>query len=107
MVDPLLASFDFTGICNRYIDGNGYSLRIISRLGTVVVVLMSCAIRSASAPDLKLHGSSISQKEVGPERAFRKLLKTDWIGSIISKIQLNCGYSSFPPPTRTCFYLIP
>ena len=28
VVDPLLAKFDFTGICNRYIDGNGYSLRI-------------------------------------------------------------------------------
>ena len=27
-VDPLLASFDFTGICNRFIDANGYSLRI-------------------------------------------------------------------------------
>ena len=27
-VDPLLASFDFTGICSRYIDGNGYSLRV-------------------------------------------------------------------------------
>ena len=28
LVDPLLSTFDFTGICNRYIDGNGYSLRI-------------------------------------------------------------------------------
>ena len=28
VVDPLLSRFDFTGICNRYIDGNGYSLRI-------------------------------------------------------------------------------
>ena len=28
MVDPLLSKFDFTGLCNRYIDGNGYSLRI-------------------------------------------------------------------------------
>ena len=28
LVDPLLSSFDFSGICNRYIDGNGYSLRI-------------------------------------------------------------------------------
>ena len=28
VVDPLLSGFDFTGICNRYIDGNGYSLRI-------------------------------------------------------------------------------
>ena len=28
VVDPLLSKFDFTGVCNRYIDGNGYSLRI-------------------------------------------------------------------------------
>lgn len=27
-VDPLLSTFDFTGVCSRYIDGNGYSLRI-------------------------------------------------------------------------------
>lgn len=27
-VNPLLASFDFTGICSRYIDANGYSLRV-------------------------------------------------------------------------------
>ena len=25
IVNPMLATFDFTGICNRYIDGNGYS----------------------------------------------------------------------------------
>jgi hypothetical protein len=36
VVDPLLSTFDFTGICNRYIDGNGYSLRIGDQdLGTV------------------------------------------------------------------------
>ena len=28
VVDPLLATFDFTGICNRFIDTNGYSLRV-------------------------------------------------------------------------------
>lgn len=28
LVSPLLATFDFTGICNRYIDANGYSLRV-------------------------------------------------------------------------------
>ncbi|MEB3261363.1 MAG: DUF3747 domain-containing protein [Cyanobacteriota bacterium] len=34
-VEPLLASFDFTGICGRYIDANGYSLRVgESDLGT-------------------------------------------------------------------------
>lgn len=27
-VEPLLASFDFTGICSRFIDANGYSLRV-------------------------------------------------------------------------------
>lgn len=27
-VDPLLATFDFTGICSRYIDANGYSVRV-------------------------------------------------------------------------------
>lgn len=27
-VEPLLATFDFSGICGRYIDANGYSLRI-------------------------------------------------------------------------------
>ena len=27
-VQPLLATFDFTGICSRYMDSNGYSVRI-------------------------------------------------------------------------------
>jgi hypothetical protein len=28
LVNPLLGTFDFTGICNRYMDSNGYSVRI-------------------------------------------------------------------------------
>ncbi|MEB3200686.1 MAG: DUF3747 domain-containing protein [Synechococcaceae cyanobacterium] len=28
VVNPLLASFDFTGICGRYIDANGFSVRV-------------------------------------------------------------------------------
>ncbi|MEB3168756.1 MAG: DUF3747 domain-containing protein, partial [Synechococcaceae cyanobacterium] len=28
LVDPSLNRFDFTGICSRYLDSNGYSLRI-------------------------------------------------------------------------------
>ena len=28
LVNPLLGSFDFTGICSRYMDSNGYSVRI-------------------------------------------------------------------------------
>ncbi len=27
-VEPLLASFDFTGVCSRFIDANGYSVRV-------------------------------------------------------------------------------
>ena len=27
-VEPLLGSFDFTGICSRFIDANGYSVRV-------------------------------------------------------------------------------
>ncbi|MCT0249771.1 DUF3747 domain-containing protein [Synechococcus sp. CS-205] len=35
-VEPLLGSFNFTGICSRYMDANGYSLRVGgSDLGTV------------------------------------------------------------------------
>jgi hypothetical protein len=35
LVDPALNRFDFTGICNRYIDSNGYSLRVADEdLGT-------------------------------------------------------------------------
>ena len=30
-VNPLLGTFDFTGICNRYIDSNGYSVRVGNR----------------------------------------------------------------------------
>ena len=28
VVKPLLVTFDFTGICSRYIDSNGYSVRV-------------------------------------------------------------------------------
>lgn len=31
LVDPSLNRFNFTGVCNRYIDSNGYSLRIGER----------------------------------------------------------------------------
>ena len=35
LVDPTLNRFDYTGICNRYLDSNGYSLRVADQdLGT-------------------------------------------------------------------------
>ncbi|NQV09696.1 MAG: DUF3747 domain-containing protein [Cyanobacteria bacterium] len=62
-VEPLLGSFDFTGICSRYLDANGYSLRIgETDLGTVyrisVVrsgndnVLMAAPTRNNPGPDM-------------------------------------------------------
>jgi hypothetical protein len=63
VVDPLLSTFDFTGICNRFIDGNGYSLRIAdSDLGTVYrlsvvkqsgdTVLMALPTKPGAGPEL-------------------------------------------------------
>ena len=54
LVDPLLSTFDFTGICNRYIDGNGYSLRIgADDLGTryrLSVVKTRCDVELLATP---------------------------------------------------------
>ena len=78
VVDPLLASFDFTGICNRYIDGNGYSLRIGGddlgtryRLSVVKtgsdVELLAVPTRDPSRPTMVVARSG------GPGNGFIKL----------------------------------
>ena len=84
MVDPLLASFDFTGICNRYIDGNGYSLRIGGddlgtryRLSVVKtgsdVELLAVPTRDPSRPTMVVARSG------GPGNGFIKLnLEPGW-----------------------------
>jgi hypothetical protein len=62
-VDPLLATFDFTGICGRYLDANGYSLRIggsdlasAYRLSVVRVngdnLLLAVPTRSDAGPEM-------------------------------------------------------
>ena len=84
VVDPLLASFDFTGICNRYIDGNGYSLRIGGddlgtryRLSVVKtgsdVELLAVPTRDPSRPTMVVARSG------GPGNGFIKLnLEQGW-----------------------------
>ncbi len=84
IVDPLLASFDFTGICNRYIDGNGYSLRIGGddlgtryRLSVVKtgsdVELLAVPTRDPSRPTMVVARSG------GPGNGFIKLnLEPGW-----------------------------
>ena len=84
VVDPLLASFDFTGICNRYIDGNGYSLRIGGddlgtryRLSVVKtgsdIELLAVSTRDPSRPTMVVARSG------GPGNGFLKLnLEPGW-----------------------------
>lgn len=81
-VNPLLGSFDFTGICGRYIDGNGYSLRVGgSDLATVYrlsvlsengdTVLMALPTRSGAGPEMVVaraygQGSGFLKLELEP-----------------------------------------
>ncbi len=79
VVDPLLASFDFTGICNRFIDGNGYSLRIgTADLGTVYrlsvvkdsaeILLMAQPTRADAGPEM------VVARTGGPGNGFLQLV---------------------------------
>ena len=69
VVDPLLSTFDFTGICNRFIDGNGYSLRMGKNdLGTVYrlsvvkqpgdTLLMALPTKPGAGPEMVVARSS-------------------------------------------------
>lgn len=88
VVDPLLSTFDFTGICNRYIDGNGYSLRIgADDLGTLYrlsvvktgsdVELLAVPTRDPSKPTLLIArtggpGSDFLQLVMEPGWSLRR-----------------------------------
>ena len=62
-VNPLLASFDFTGICSRYIDADGYSVRVggsdlatsyrlsVTRTGNDIQ-LLALPTRAGAGPEL-------------------------------------------------------
>lgn len=84
VVDPLLASFDFTGICNRYIDGNGYSLRIGGDdLGThyrLSVVKSGADIELLAVPTRDAYRPTmVVARSGGPGNGFLKLnLEPGW-----------------------------
>lgn len=84
LIDPLLADFDFTGICNRSTDSNGYSLRLADedmnwRYSLRIVrqandmVLMAMPNDDRTSPPL----------EIG---------RTNGITSEFAEIQLNPGW---------------
>jgi hypothetical protein len=77
-VNPLLATFDFTGICSRYIDANGYSLRVggsdlatsyrlMVRSEPTGTVLVALPTKAGAGPEM------IVARSGGPISGFHKL----------------------------------
>ena len=77
-VNPLLATFDFTGICGRYIDANGYSLRVggsdlatsyrlMVRADSSGTTLLALPTKSGAGPEMVVARSG------GPISGFHKL----------------------------------
>jgi len=77
-VNPLLATFDFTGICGRYIDANGYSLRVggtdlatsyrlMVRTDATGTLLLALPTKSGAGPEM------IVARSGGPISGFHKL----------------------------------
>jgi len=84
VVNPLLSTFDFTGICGRYIDGNGYSVRVgdtdlatVYRLSVVNegadILLMALPTRPGAGPEM------VVGRTLGNGTGFLKLeLEPGW-----------------------------
>jgi hypothetical protein len=77
-VNPLLATFDFTGICGRYIDANGYSLRVggadlatsyrlMVRSDASGTLLLALPTKAGAGPEM------IVARSGGPIGGFHKL----------------------------------
>ena len=78
-VNPLLSTFDFTGICGRFLDANGYSVRVggtdlatTYRLSVVKraddTVLMAVPTRADAGPEM------VVARTQGPGSGFLQLL---------------------------------
>lgn len=84
-VDPLLVSFDFTNICRRYIDSNGYSVRIGDRDYTATYSL-----------NIRRNGNELllvatpSRPDVGPEL---EVARANGNGDGFVSLTLNAGWS--------------
>jgi len=84
VVSPLLSTFDFTGICGRYIDANGYSVRVgdidlatVYRLSVVNqgadILLMALPTRPGAGPEM------VVGRTLGNGTGFLKLeLEPGW-----------------------------
>jgi len=101
VVNPLLSNFDFTGICNRFIDGNGYSVRVgSSDLGTVYrlsvvkqandTLLMALPTKAGAGPEM------VVARTAGPGSTFLllvpepgwKLMRRQFGGRVLGHVYL-------------------
>lgn len=83
-VNPLLSTFDFTGICGRYIDANGYSVRIGGTdLATVYRLMVT-----RGADDLKLLAVP-TKAGAGPEMV---VARSGGLASGFLKLELEPGW---------------
>jgi len=83
-VNPLLATFDFTGICGRYIDANGYSLRVGGTdLATTYRLMVSRSGNDTLLLALPTRGSGVEMvvaRSGGVASGFLKLhLEPGWL----------------------------
>ncbi len=84
VVEPLLLNFDFSGICGRSADSNGYSLRVgDTDLGMEYRLQMVQRSNHLALVALPSRGSSSQQIEIG---------RTDGVTNDFTKIQLNSGW---------------
>jgi len=100
-VNPLLSSFDFTGTCNRFIDGNGYSVRVgNSDLGTVYrlsvvkqandTLLMALPTKPGAGPEMvvaRSGGAGSSFLLLVPEPGW-KLMRRQFGGRVLGHVYL-------------------
>jgi hypothetical protein len=84
-VNPLLATFDFTGICSRYIDANGYSVRI----GGTDLATSYRLMVTRSSGDLQLLAIP-TKGGAGPEMV---VARTRGDGSGFLKLELEPGWT--------------
>lgn len=82
-VKPLLATFDFTGICGRYIDANGFSLRIGDR--DLATVYRLSIVPTAS----DIHLMALPTSGGGPELV---VARTQGLGTGFLKLEFEPGW---------------
>ncbi len=83
-VNPLLVTFDFTGICNRYIDANGYSVRV----GSTDLATSYRLMVTRTSGDLLLVAFP-TKRGAGPEMV---VARTRGDGSGFLKLEMEPGW---------------